>query len=139
MTGGKGDLQIEAAGQGVHVQKLAGGVQTVNFLAFHGGGVDLLHADAAPGDHGFAQRPGSVHGKGQLLAGLNQPGALLPGDLAGGRVSGNAAERGHLLRQTGGIQRGQKGVQLPLAGSVQLPQKPRVQLFGSQAGFQIQQ
>ena len=67
-AGGKRYLQIEAPGVGIHVDHFPGEVQPGEQLALHGGGLNLLHVHAAPGDNGLGQGTPGAQGEGQGLS-----------------------------------------------------------------------
>jgi len=52
-SGGERNLQVEAAGQGVHIEDFAREVEIFNALGFESRRVDFFYVHAASGDDGF--------------------------------------------------------------------------------------
>ena len=79
MRRGPCDLQIEAAGIGVAVDKLSCKIQAVHKLRGHRPRIDLLCADTAARDNGLLHRPRAGDGDHKALRLLEQGAPLLPG------------------------------------------------------------
>ena len=137
-AGGKGDVQVEPAGERIHVDGLARRIQAGHEAALHGGGVQLPHAHTAPRDDGLLQPPraGNRYLKGP--GHFRQAAALLALQRAGGLERVQMAKPGHRLRQPGGKQAAKHVAELLSRRGRDIAQDARVQLRVRQSRLKVQ-
>ena len=137
LSGTPGNLQVVAAGVGVHVQHFAGKVKAGAELGLHGFRIHLLHIHAAGGDHRVGKVAPLSNGHLPVLDKPHQLPLLLLGDLIGpgGRV--HAPALNHHRLHAGGQQLHQRALCALVGQQGKIVGDPLVQLLLIQSGLQV--
>ena len=137
MAGGPRDLQVESAGIRVHVQYLAGKIQTGNQLGLHSVGFHFAHFYTAGGNDGLCHRPHAGHADLKVLQKLHQCPALLLSDRIGLQCSRNLQAPQYNRRHTVRHETAQQIFKIPVGIFTDIPQDAGVQLLLVQRRFQV--
>ena len=135
---GPGDLEIEAARLGIHIQYLPGGIEAGDPAGFHCRRVDLLYTDPAPGDNGFPVTAGPCDGDRDFLDERRQ---LFDfrfckgGSPAVGLKSGQLGDH---FRKSCRKQRPHRAGKVAVRRLQKLPAQAFLQLFPGKSGFQVE-
>ena len=135
MSCGPGNLQIKAAGIGIHIYNFTGKIEPGALLGLHGGGIDLRNFNPTAGDNGLLYRPRAGDRDIKAFDRLQQSAALSLSNIMHFGFRRNAGALHYQRYHQPGQQRAQGVGKAPVMVLLKVPQNALVQLLLIQRGF----